>query len=398
MKKIELNALQILNFTVFLQQQRYTIAISFLFYLQNGLSLADFIFFQSIFYFTCLLAEIPSGYIADILPRKIVIIFSYLLFSLRLIFWLFMPNYYTILLGEVLYGLSKAFYVGASDGYIYDYLKTQQKHNQVLSKFGKFNFSMSMGSALSCLIGAGILKYVGFSILFSIELFFNITAILILLFLPNIKPNQNSFSFKEHAKNIFSIIKFAAKQDNIKTYIAYTSILFGVTSVFVWNFQPLMKNLEIPVFMFGVIYFINHVFRALGALNAEYLIKKLSLFKVGKYAWLLYITSFLLLLAQTIRGNSVSGILILIFICISIGFYMVFNVGNISRIHKLISSTSRATISSINSMSAALFAGLFLLIFKYIITSYSIKLALIIFLTLFLLSGFLLKKIRTLSE
>ena len=342
MEKLELNALQILNLTVFLQQQRYTIAISFLFYLQNGLTLSDFIFFQSIFYFTCLLAEIPSGYIADILPRKIVIIFSYILFSLRLIFWLFMPNYYTILIGEVLYGLSKAFYVGASDGYIYDYLKTRQKHNQVLSKFGKFNFSMSMGSALSCLIGAGILKYVGFSILFSIELFFNITAILILLLLPNIKSNPNTFSFKEHAKNIFSIVKFVAKQDNIKTFIIYTSILFGITSVFVWNFQPLMKNLEIPVFMFGVIYFINHVLRAVGALKAELFIKKLSLFRIGELAWLLYITCFLLLIGQIIKGNSITGILVLIFICISIGFYMMFNIGNLSRIHKLISSTSRA--------------------------------------------------------
>ena len=116
-------ALKILNFAVLLQQQRYIVAISYLFYLSNGLTLSDFLFFQSIFYFTGLIAEIPAGYIGDIFPRKNILIFSYLLFTLRIVMWIIIPNYYTILFGEILYGLSKAFYRGVSDGYIYDYLK-----------------------------------------------------------------------------------------------------------------------------------------------------------------------------------------------------------------------------------------------------------------------------------
>ena len=394
MKKLELNALQILNITAFLQQQRYTIAISFLFYLQNGLTMSDFIFFQSIFYFTCLLAEIPSGYIADILPRKLVIIFSYLLFTFRLLLWLFIPNYYTILLGEILYGLSKAFYRGASDGYIYDYLKSQQNQDLMINKFGNFNFYMSTGTALSCLIGAGILKFTGFSILFSIELIFYITAIRILMLLPNIKQNQNSFSFSGHLKNIFNIFNDVIKQDNIKLYIIYASILFGITSIFVWNFQPLMKSLDIPVFIFGFIYFINHILRALGALNAKSLIKNNSLYQIGLLVWGLYITCFLLLLKQVISGNSVTCILILIFICLAIGFYMAFYVSNLSRIHSLILSTSRSTISSINSMLSSLFAGIFLLVFKYINSSCSMQSALIAFLILFMISGLLLRKMK----
>ena len=137
-------SLKPLYLTVLLQQQRYIIAISFLFYLHNGLSLSTFLLFQSIFYFTGLLAEIPAGYIGDIFSRKKILIFSYMLFVIRIILWIVMPNYYTILFGEILYALSKAFYRGVSDGYIYDYLKGYHITDLMLSKYGKFNFFMSL--------------------------------------------------------------------------------------------------------------------------------------------------------------------------------------------------------------------------------------------------------------
>ena len=115
------NPLNILNVTVLFFQQRYIIPVLFLFYIQNGLTLSDFLLFQSIFYFTGLIAEIPAGYIGDIFQRKHVLIFSYCLFIIRILLWLTCPNYLTILSGEILYGLSKSFYRGVSDGYIYDY-------------------------------------------------------------------------------------------------------------------------------------------------------------------------------------------------------------------------------------------------------------------------------------
>ena len=71
--------LNILNLTVLFQQQRYIIPVLYLFYVENGLTLSDFLLFQSIFYFTGLIAEIPAGYFGDIFSRKYVLIFSYLI-------------------------------------------------------------------------------------------------------------------------------------------------------------------------------------------------------------------------------------------------------------------------------------------------------------------------------
>ena len=170
MNSKEHRPLRIINFAVFLQQQRYILPVSFLFYLYNGLNLADFVFFQSIFYFTCLLSEIPAGYLGDIFPRKNILIFSYSLFLLRIILWLTMQGYWIILAGEILYGLSKACYRGVSDGYIYDWLKNNNISDKMLNKYGKYNFYMSAGCAISGILGALLYKFYGFKPLLCFEL------------------------------------------------------------------------------------------------------------------------------------------------------------------------------------------------------------------------------------
>ena len=386
-------ALKIINLAVLFQQQRYLVAISFLFYLANGLTLSDFLLFQSIFYFTGLIAEIPAGYIGDIFPRKNVLIFSYVLYMCRIAMWIIMPNYYTILLGEICYGLSKAFYRGVSDGYIYDYLKENSITKLMSDKYGKFNFFMSTGSAISCLIGAWLFKFVGFGILLGIEFLFNSFAVFILFFLPNVPHTGRNLSFGKHIKNIFDIVISALKNPKLNIYLLYGGILTGVTSIFVWNFQPFMKSFALPVYLFGVIYFINHMLRAFGSAGADKVLQKIPLKKVSCFVWLFYLLCFLLM----IRVQGMSGYFVciatLVFVCLVIGVLMIFNVGNISRIHGLISSDIRATVSSIYSMLSSLFSGLFLMLFKSLSDGGSIKISLCIFAILFFFAGIFVRKI-----
>ena len=386
-------SLKLLYFAVLLQQQRYIIAISFLFYLHNGLSLSTFLLFQSIFYFTGLIAEIPAGYIGDIYSRKKILIFSYLLFIIRILLWIIIPNYYTILLGEILYALSKAFYRGVSDGYIYDYLKGYNISDLMLNKYGKFNFFMSTGSAISSLIGACLYKYVGFTILLYLELFCNLIAIFILSFLPDIQQRKKCYSLKNHVKRIMNIIKSTMSNKKFNFYIIYSGILFGVTSVFVWTFQPFMKHFLIPVYIFGLIYFVNHILRAIFSLNTDKILNVITLPKLGTVVWILYILCFSIMAQVLLFGNKYLSVACLIFVCVAIGFEMSFNIGNISMVHSLIRSDTRATVSSINSMLSSLFSGVFLFIFKFLIDYNSLSVTLVLFMLFFIFCIFFINKI-----
>ena len=311
---------------------------------------------------------------------------------LRIILWIIAPNYWTILTGEVLYGLSKAFYRGTSDSYIYDYLKKNNSADYMLNKYGKFNFFMSCGSAVSCLVGAWLYEYIGFALLLGIELFCNSVAVFSLFFLPKLPQQHKVCLFKEHITTIFNVVKDTIKNSTLSMYMLCGAVLSGITSVFVWNFQPIMKSSAIPVYVFGIIYFINHLLRAGASFGANNFLKKTSLEQTGFLAWLLYVISFVLMFNVIDTGNKITCILVLLFVCVAIGIQMIFNVGNVARIHKLISLNTRATISSVNFMLTGLFSGLFLMIFKYLAQNNSVQMALFVFGFIFLFLILLIKK------
>ena len=368
MNKLNDKPLKIINFAVLLQQQRYVLPVSFLFYLYNGLTLSDFVFFQSIFYFTCLLAEIPAGYIGDIFPRKNVLIFSYILFMIRILLWITMQGYWIVMIGEILYGLSKAFYRGVSDGYIYDYLKLNNITEEMLNAYGKYNFYMSTGCAISAIIGAVFYKLWGFKVILSIEFLLNICAIIMLTFLPQIKNEKTHVNkLKDHFISITDALKNTLTDKKINYYIFYTAILAGITSLFVWNFQPLMKNANVPVILFGVLYFINHILRAGASYYAKKIINKIKIKLLGFVVWLSYFISLGIILLNQIKTNKYICFISLILVCIAIGIQMTFNVATVARIHNFIKQKVRATSSSVNSMMMELCQGMFLIIYKFLL-------------------------------
>ena len=387
--------LKILNLSVFLQQQRYIVAISFLFYLHNGLTLSDFLFFQSIFYFTLLLVDIPAGYLGDLFLRKNMLIFSYLLFILRLILWIFIPNYCTILLGEILFAISKALYKGTSESYIYDYLSFSDSQSLMLNKFGKYNFFMSLGSAISCLLGAIFYKTIGFVKILSIELIFNIIAVILLLCIPSFSQTkvveQKNASLSHHCWKIWEVLNSTVRNSNINLYIVISALFFGITGVFVWLFQPLMLTFEFPVYVFGVVYFVNHLFRSIGAVAANNVVERFSIERVALAVWFLYAICFVLILSSLFVQNIVFSLTVFLFVCASIGLQFVYNVANISRWQSIGADGTRTTVSTINAMVSSFAAALFLLLFKFIIDFSSLNPAIIVFAVLFLFSIFCIR-------
>ncbi len=356
----------ILNFSSFLQYQRFIMPISFLFYLSNGLTLSDFILFQSIFNITCLLAKIPMGFLGDIFSKKYLIITSYIMFTLRVLLWIFFSGFWTILTGEILYGLFKALFRGNVDSYIYELLRNNNVENKMLSKYGKLSLYTSMGSAISCIAGAIMYKYLGFKSILIVELIFQIIAVGLLCFIPNLKSEPVS---KRSLKSDLTIIKESIlrilKNKNINYFAYYSALLTGLTGVFVWNFQPLLKASAAPVILFGIVSFVNQSFRGLGGWFAHKFVSA-----IGKYLisieYIFTVTSFLLLIIANYYKNYILSTAVIILISFSICLFVVFNVFTVSKIHENTPSSSRASTSSVNTFLGDFAAFAFLLMFKFV--------------------------------
>ena len=370
--------LNILNFSSFLQYQRFIMPISYLFYLHNGLTFSDFILFQSIFNITCLAAKIPMGFFGDIFPRKYLIILSYSMFTLRVLLWILFNGFWVILAGEILYGLFKALYRGNVDSYIYDLLKQNSKEKQMLHKYGSLTLYTSLGSAISCFAGVIMYKYIGYKSILITELFFQLMALGLLCFIPNIKVQNAECKVKDEMSNIKNKLLDIIKNNNIRYYVYYSSVLIGLTSVLVWNFQPLLKSSNAPIILFGAASFINQIFRALGGYFANKIVFKYEKSLIGIEYFCVTLSLIMLITANYLKIYIFSFFAVFI-LSIAICLFVVFNIYTVSKIHTACQSSARATTSSVNTFIGDFTAFLFLLAFKFLYDIFDLNIALFIF-------------------
>lgn len=386
--------LKILNWSVFLQTQIFMLPIMFLFYQENGLTEGDYFLFQGIFSIAALLLEVPAGYIADWISRKKVLMLSYGLFLCRLFLWYFFGGYWIVLIGELLYAASKAFFSGIADGYIYDLLKAKGKTNGMLKRYGRMNFFMSAGTAIASVFGALLYERYGVMTLIVIEIVFNSCALFLLYFLPDIKPAEHQqLSVYEKYRDLLHIAGKTLSDERIKYYIFYSAMAVAASMIFVWSFQPLMKTAGMPVVLFGWVYFINHAFRATASYTLHQTMQLFNLKSLGIFLYFVIIAAFFCVIAMLHIQSTVINFLIMAFICFVIGVQLSFTLASISRIHTLVSSAVRSTVSSLNTMFSRLLTGFVLILFKFLLDDIDMQQAFFIYLTLFCLSAYPLMKI-----
>ena len=402
------NPLKLLNWSVFFQTQIFMLPIMLLFYQSNGLTKGDYFLFQGIFSIAALCFEVPAGYIADWISRKKVLILSYGLFLTRLVLWYFLASdccfglnaYWIILVGELLYAASKAFFSGIADGYIYDLLKTKGQTTRMLKRYGRMNFFMSAGTAIASLLGAVLYEQYGVMTLIVIEIIFNTIAIGMLFFLPDVPSERTqNLTVKEKYHDLFKIAKSTLKNEKIKYYIGYSAMAVAASMIFVWSFQPLMQIAGIPVALFGVVYFINHAFRALASYFLDKTMNVFSLKGLGITIYGLFVVAFLTAMSMLYIKSIWINMGIMTFICFVIAAQLTFTLASVSRIHTLVSSGIRSTVSSLNTMVSRLLTGFVLIMFKFLLDGIDMQMTFIIYLCLFMTSLYpLIKLLRQSSD
>ena len=409
------NKLCLLNISAFLQAQLFLLPFSFLFYKQCGLSVGDFFLFQGIFSLAGLLFEIPMGYLGDIFSKRNVLILSYSFFVIRCLLWLFFAQYgyWVLLAGEILFAAQKASFAGVSDSYIYEYLKFNNIPQKMKKRYGKMNFFLALGTAFSSIVGAWIYTMVseytlqkynynyGFMVLIGLELILNLAAIALLFGLPKIpQPIHPKTTLKKAYADLFKTVTWTMKNQNIKYHILYSGLLVATTLVFVWSFQPIMKLLAFPVALYGVVYFINHTFRALGSLYSDKISKIIALPKMAASVFVGFITCFILtFIILNVQSVPVSITLCyFIFISFVIGGQLAFRILHDCRLHTFIPSDMRATSSSVSTMVGRLYAGFFFILMKILLDGVSIQKSLAVCFVVFIVAAFPLKKLYLTSK
>lgn len=98
-------------------------ALETLLFVDTGLSTGAITSLLIVWSLTSVVCEVPSGVLADVLPRRLLIAAAPLLRSVGFGLWVFVPSYPMFLIGFMLWGVSGALQSGATEALVYDDLK-----------------------------------------------------------------------------------------------------------------------------------------------------------------------------------------------------------------------------------------------------------------------------------
>ena len=161
-----------------------------------------------------------------------------------------------------------------------------------------------------------------------------------------------------------------------------------------------MRSLLFPVSLFGLIYFINHLFRALASLYSNKIHQFVSLSKLTMIVFILFvicfISTFIILNISTVP--IAISILYFTFVSITIGSQLIFRLLHDCRLHTFILPEMRATSSSVSTAVGRLYAGFFFVLMKICLDGVSLQTSLAICFVIFMILSFPLKKIYSGSK
>jgi MFS family permease len=131
---------------------------------ERGLSLTQITLLDVPFFLLVVLAEVPTGAIADRFGRRVSLMLGSLMFSIAVFVFGIADNYGVILLSYTAWGLALTFQSGADAAILYDSLKAIDREDEFQKINGRLWAVTSGGVLVAILIGAPIAAATSFTL------------------------------------------------------------------------------------------------------------------------------------------------------------------------------------------------------------------------------------------
>lgn len=307
-----------------------------------GLSLADIFILQVVFSVTMFVLEVPSGYLADWLGRRRLLIAAYLILTLGFFTFAIAESFWVFVVGEIILGVGVGCVSGTDMSLLYDTLAGLGREREFSHYQGRLLFYSQLSEAGAAIIG-GLLGAVDLRLPFYIYTVQILMAAVLATRL--VEPKRKKFSRDSHHKeNAMRVFRHIRETPQLANYIGFASVLAAGTLTAVWLYQEFWITLEVPLKWFGPLWASINVIVAVTARTASAVRERLGTQLTLTIVSVLPAVGFLGM--GLIPGYA--AIACAAFIQVSRGFVSVLVT---DEINKLTGSEMRATVNSIASGS-----------------------------------------------
>ena len=331
---------------------RFTRIVNIIFIVQFlGLSLVQFAFFQSIFLFSQLVSEIPSGILGDRFSKKKIVLLGLVLLSITPLLTLssiLLMKDYVILGAFILEGVGNALLSGADDALFFESLRSEGKEESYGKIRGKLQLISALTLGIATFIGGGLYSITRYLPYF-IQSFTLIGSMIIIISIPDNQKhaiedlNQNGVpTFKE----LFSVFHRLLKSTKILFMFAFTTVIVSAINVVFALLPDYFSKIGFSTSTNGAMFMIYSIIGGIVATQA-YKISKIS---VSKLIMLLSLILMISIIFQILPFNTTFIFsLLLLYIIIDILDPIIMEM-----LHLWVDDNSRATVISGLSFSISL--------------------------------------------
>jgi predicted MFS family arabinose efflux permease len=208
---------------------------------RSGLSSSEISLLFSGWVVIAMLAEVPTGIIADKFSRKWALIFSYLLQGLAFLAWMAFPSFWGYALGFLVWGIGYAFSSGTFEAYLYEELKTQGQSKIFNKVFARSQSVALIGMVIAYLVASVIgAKSYTLALVLSAALSF-CAAGLTLLFPYKSKDSRSEQTAESYIGTLKTAITEVRHNKKARSYVLAVAILMGVVGT-MEEYTPLFYN------------------------------------------------------------------------------------------------------------------------------------------------------------
>lgn len=279
----------------------------------NGITIQQNFFLQSVFALTCMLADIPTGYLSDRWGRKKTIMTGSVFGLLGMLTYGLSTHIWGFLIGEILLALLVSFHSGTIQALLYDTLLDMNEISLYRRVAGRQSFLGFTTQAIVSVLGGLIATYSLRATAWATVVPFTL-GLVIAFFLK--EPKRHKPQEERHIAVMWRISKQTLVHNiPLQSIAILYSIVGTLTLTLVWLSQPYQELIRLPLAWFGLTHAIMMIGGALAShiitkaeqrINDRVLIFGIAGLIIGSYLGLSFVTSFwgipLLLLGRSMWG------------------------------------------------------------------------------------------------
>ncbi len=244
--------------------------------LQNlaHMSLPDIYYMEAVVLGLCVLLDIPSGALADVIGRKKTIIIGRIFLFASVIFFTTMQSPVGAWTGNLLWAVGYTMQSGADTALLYDTLKEQGKEDQYKRIEGQ-----AVGARLiliaCCSILTGLMASIDLRLPLWIGLPFTLIPLAAAFFIKEPRPTEY-YSAEKQIAVLKQGAKFVLGSKEVRWMVGFAALLATTSKVWFFTYNPYFEVVGLPIAYYGVIFFLLNAVAWLSSHYAYKIEKKLG--------------------------------------------------------------------------------------------------------------------------